>query len=169
MSYQVSHMTFECYYSLTDSQKSGLGVPFVTMLWDMGQTTLTLLDPMGLLDHLYSPGPLRPSRPRSRTKSDTLSFSIGMVCRGALLLWTIASVSSSLCWSLSTIAVHWQWSTPGLLCGEGPIVWEICTTAMVSRLVYGTEDSAVAVEYVILRSHQDSPGHYELTSSSHIP
>ena len=56
-----------------------------------------------------------------------------------------------------------------LLCGEGLIAQEICTTAMVSRIRFGAEDSPVAVEYVILRGHQDFPGHHELISSSPIP
>ena len=55
-----------------------------------------------------------------------------------------------------------------LLCGVGLIAQEICTAAMVSRLRFGAEDSPVAVEYVILRSHQEFPGHNELVGAPYL-
>ena len=98
-------------------------------------------------------------------------------CSGAPLLWSIASVSSSTeAWALllsngvpKVCCVERPQSLQRLLCGEGLIAQEICTTAMVSRLGYGAEDSPVTLEYIILRSHQVSAGHHELTSSSPLP
>ena len=45
-----------------------------------------------------------------------------------------------------------------LLCGEGLIAQEICTTAMVSRIRFEAEDSPVAVEYVIVAGGNDGVG-----------